>query len=123
MATPKGHKKVMIVDDEPRVVNLVREVLLATGFDVIAAFSGDSAIELAALEQPDLILLDIILPGEMDGYQVAYAVSTATSACSCAPMPTSRHWVGMRRAGQSRRSRAGRAPSRCRGRGRCHVRR
>jgi DNA-binding response OmpR family regulator len=71
MATPKGHKKVMIVDDEPRVVNLVREVLLATGFDVIAAFSGDSAIELAALEQPDLILLDIILPGEMDGYQVA----------------------------------------------------
>ena len=71
MATPKGHKKVMIVDDEPRVVNLVREVLLATGFDVIAAFSGDSAIELAAFEQPDLILLDIILPGEMDGYQVA----------------------------------------------------
>jgi DNA-binding response OmpR family regulator len=71
MATPEGQLKILIVDDEPRVVNLVREVLLATGYDVIAACSGESAIELAALEQPDLILLDIILPGSMDGYQVA----------------------------------------------------
>ena len=59
------------MDDEPRVINVVREVLYATGFDVIAACSGESAIELTALEQPDLILLDIILPGSMDGYQVA----------------------------------------------------
>jgi two-component system KDP operon response regulator KdpE len=70
MATPKGKLRILIVDDEPRVINLVREVLSATGFDVIAAFSGESAIELAALEQPDLILLDIILPGTLDGYQV-----------------------------------------------------
>jgi len=71
MATQKGQAKILIVDDEPRVVNLVREVLLATGFDVIAACSGESAIELAALEQPDLILLDLILPGALDGYQVS----------------------------------------------------
>lgn len=62
---------ILIVEDEPRVVNLLREVLGATGYKVIAAFSGDSAIEITALEQPDLILLDIILPGTMDGYQVA----------------------------------------------------
>ncbi|OGO31458.1 MAG: DNA-binding response regulator [Chloroflexi bacterium RBG_16_54_11] len=71
MATPKRQSKILIVDDEPRVINLVREVLNATGFEVIAAFSGESAIEMAAMEQPDLILLDIILPGTMDGYQVA----------------------------------------------------
>src|SRR4030067_169147 len=71
MASPKGKLRILIVDDEPRVINLVREVLSATGFDVIAACSGESAIELAALEQPDLILLDIILPGTLDGYQVA----------------------------------------------------
>ena len=71
MVTLKGHLRILIVDDEPRVINLVREVLNATGFDVIAACSGESAIELAALEQPDLILLDIILPGALDGYQVA----------------------------------------------------
>jgi two-component system KDP operon response regulator KdpE len=71
MATPIRQTKILIVDDEPRVVNLVREVLNATGFIVTAACSGESAVELAALEQPDLILLDIILPGAMDGYQVA----------------------------------------------------
>ena len=71
MAIHQGQSKILIVDDEPRVINLVREILNATGFDVIAACSGESAIELTALEQPDLILLDIILPGELDGYQVA----------------------------------------------------
>ena len=71
MATPKSQDKILIVDDEPRVINLVREILIATGYDVRAACSGESAIEIAAIEQPDLILLDIILPGALDGYQVA----------------------------------------------------
>ena len=63
--------RILLVDDEPRVVHLVREVLGATGFEVLAAFSGESAIDMVALEQPDLVLLDIILPGAIDGYQVA----------------------------------------------------
>jgi two-component system KDP operon response regulator KdpE len=71
MALSNRQPRILIVDDEPRVINLVREVLSATGFEVIAACSGESAIECTALEQPDLILLDIILPGELDGYQVA----------------------------------------------------
>jgi two-component system KDP operon response regulator KdpE len=71
MANSKGQLKILIVDDEPRVVNLVREILLATGYDVRAACSGESAVELAAMEQPDLILLDLILPGALDGYEVA----------------------------------------------------
>ena len=70
MVSNKGKPRVLIVDDEPRVVHLVREVLGATGFEVLAAFSGESAIDLVALEQPDLVLLDIILPGTTDGYQV-----------------------------------------------------
>lgn len=61
---------ILIVEDEPRVVNLLREVLGAMGYKVIAAFSGENAVETTALEQPDLVLLDIILPGSMDGYQV-----------------------------------------------------
>jgi len=71
MAVLRRQLKILIVDDEPRVVNLVREVLTATGFDIIATRTGESAIELTALEQPDLILLDLILPGALDGYQVA----------------------------------------------------
>ena len=67
-------EKILIVDDEPKLVRLVREVLLATGYDVVAASSGDQAVELAALEQPDLVILDIILLGEVNGYQVAQRI-------------------------------------------------
>ncbi|MAT99539.1 MAG: DNA-binding response regulator [Anaerolineaceae bacterium] len=63
--------KILIVDDEPKLVRLAQEVLLATGFTVVTASDGQTAIKTAALEQPDLILLDIMLPGNMDGYQVA----------------------------------------------------
>ena len=63
-------EKILVVDDEPRVVQLVRKVLEAVGYQVIAAASGEPAIEMAALEQPDLVLLDILLPHDLDGYEV-----------------------------------------------------
>jgi two-component system KDP operon response regulator KdpE len=71
MTTTKSKTCILIVDDEPRVIYLVREVLSAMGYEVLAAFSGEHAVEMVALEQPDLVLLDIILPGPVDGYQVA----------------------------------------------------
>jgi two-component system KDP operon response regulator KdpE len=61
--------KILVVDDAPRVVRLVTEVLQAMGYEVIAAASGESAIEKVALEQPDLVLLDILLPPGIDGYE------------------------------------------------------
>ncbi|HEC36156.1 MAG TPA: response regulator transcription factor [Anaerolineae bacterium] len=63
-------EKILVVDDEPRVVRLVSAVLRAVGYQVIAAASGEPAIEMVALEQPDLVLLDILLPGEVDGYEI-----------------------------------------------------
>jgi two-component system KDP operon response regulator KdpE len=66
--------KILVVDDEPRVVRLVTEVLGAVGYDVIAAARGEPAIEMVALEQPDLVLLDIRLPGDMDGYEICRRV-------------------------------------------------
>ncbi len=63
-------EKILIVDDEPRVVRLVSEVLKAVGYQVSAAASGKPAIEMVALEQPDLVLLDILLPQGPDGYEV-----------------------------------------------------
>ena len=62
---------ILIVDDEPKLVRLVREVLTATGFTVLSTGSGETAIEMVALERPDLILLDIVLADPIDGYQVA----------------------------------------------------
>jgi two-component system KDP operon response regulator KdpE len=58
------------VDDEPRVIRLVSEVLKAMGYQVIAAASGEPALEMVAMEQPDLVLLDVRLPGGMDGYEI-----------------------------------------------------
>ena len=63
-------EKILVVDDEPRVVRLVSQVLKAVGYQVIAATRGEPAIEMVALEQPDLVLLDIRLPGGVDGYEV-----------------------------------------------------
>ena len=63
-------EKILVVEDEPRVVRLVSEVLEAVGYQVIAATSGGPAIEMVALEQPDLVLLDILLPHDLDGYEV-----------------------------------------------------
>jgi two-component system KDP operon response regulator KdpE len=63
-------EKILVVDDEPRVVRLVSKVLEAVGYQVIAAASGEPALEMVALEQPDLVLLDIRLPHGLDGYEV-----------------------------------------------------
>lgn len=68
------NEKIMIVDDEPRVVRLVSEIMSAVGYQVLAAASGEPAIEMVALEQPALILLDIRLPHNLDGYQVCQRI-------------------------------------------------
>jgi len=63
-------ERILIVDDDPRLIRLIREVLGAVGYEVLTSTSGESAIQTLALETPDLVLLDIMLP-DMDGYQVA----------------------------------------------------
>jgi two-component system KDP operon response regulator KdpE len=67
----KDQDCVLIVDDEPKLVRLVKEILLATGYEVLIAGTGQQAIEMVALEQPDLVLLDVMLPDGMDGYEAA----------------------------------------------------
>jgi len=62
--------KILVVEDQPRIVRLVSEVLKAVGYQVLAAGDGQSALEMVSLEQPDLVLLDILLPGSMDGYEI-----------------------------------------------------
>jgi two-component system KDP operon response regulator KdpE len=63
-------EKILIVDDEPKVVRLVSHVLKAMDYQVVSAASGEPALEMIALEQPDLVLLDVRLPGGMDGYEI-----------------------------------------------------
>lgn len=63
--------RILIVDDEPKIIHLVREILNASGYEVMAALSGEHAVEMVALDQPDLIILDLVLTGSVDGYEVA----------------------------------------------------
>jgi two-component system KDP operon response regulator KdpE len=73
------HEKILVVDDEPRLVRLVSEVLAATGYQVSVANSGKSAIEMAAIDQPDLVLLDIVMPMGPDGYEVCRRIREFSS--------------------------------------------
>jgi two-component system KDP operon response regulator KdpE len=59
----------LIAEDQPQVVRLVTEVLRAVGYDVIVADSGETAIEMTAMEQPALLLLDIMFPQGLDGFE------------------------------------------------------
>jgi two-component system, OmpR family, KDP operon response regulator KdpE len=63
--------EVLVVDDEPKLLNLVREVLSSTGYSVRTAESGVEVLDAVAEHLPDLVLLDVVLRGPMDGYQVA----------------------------------------------------
>ncbi|HEX7497518.1 MAG TPA: response regulator transcription factor [Candidatus Limnocylindrales bacterium] len=66
-------KTVLVVDDEPRIVELARDYLEHAGFAVITAADGPSALAAARLRKPDVIVLDLGLPG-MDGLDVARAL-------------------------------------------------
>ena len=61
--------KILCVDDEPKNLKLLEAILSPIGYEVIFAESGNSALESVGRQQPDIILLDIMLPG-MSGYEV-----------------------------------------------------
>src|ERR1700712_819756 len=57
-------KKILIADDEPDILEIIQFNLKAEGYEVITAKNGDEAIEEAKKHQPDLIILDIMMPGK-----------------------------------------------------------
>lgn len=65
--------RILVVDDESDVVQMIDRMLSAEHFDVIHAYDGISALDMAEAEKPDLILLDIMMP-MMSGYEVCKQV-------------------------------------------------
>lgn len=61
--------KIMIVDDEPDILYLVKRILEREGYEVVDASNGEDALKKVKGEKPDLILLDVMMPG-MDGWDV-----------------------------------------------------
>jgi DNA-binding response OmpR family regulator len=66
-------KHILIVDDEPRIVEIARDYLERAGFRVTAAANGADALSIARAKRPDLIVLDLGLPG-MDGFDITRAL-------------------------------------------------
>ena len=71
-------KTVLVVDDEPRIVELARDYLEHAGFAVLTASDGPSALQAARIRKPDILVLDLGLPG-MDGLDVARALRRESS--------------------------------------------
>ena len=61
---------ILVVDDEPQIVEVIRDYLKQAGYRVLTARDGQTAMTLARTEQPDLVILDLLLPGGMDGLEV-----------------------------------------------------
>jgi two-component system alkaline phosphatase synthesis response regulator PhoP len=72
-------KTILVVDDEPKIVQLVQDYLERAGFSVRTAGNGTSALTLAHSIQPDLIILDLGLPG-MDGLDVTREIRKSSNA-------------------------------------------
>ena len=66
--------KVLIVDDEKRIVDTLKEILEMAGFHVAAAYNGWEALEVAARFHPDYLLSDVLMP-QMNGVELAIAIS------------------------------------------------
>jgi DNA-binding response OmpR family regulator len=64
-----ARKKLLVVDDQPEIVNLIRRIFEARGFEIISGKDGQEALDLTRKERPDLLLLDLDLP-RVDGFEV-----------------------------------------------------
>ncbi|OFZ88824.1 MAG: two-component system response regulator [Betaproteobacteria bacterium RBG_16_64_18] len=94
-------KKILIVDDSPTDRQFLLEVLSKAGYQCVTAENGDEAIAKSKTEQPDLILMDVVMPGT-SGYQATRAITRDAATkhipvimCTSKSQETDKIW-GMR---------------------------
>ncbi len=66
-------QRILVVDDDRQIVRLVRAYLEQAGYDVVIAYDGESALHAIRSEKPDLVVLDLMLPGK-DGWEITRIV-------------------------------------------------
>ncbi len=94
-------KKILVVDDSPTERFAMAEVLSKNGYQVVMAENGEEAIAKSASEMPDLILMDVVMPG-INGYQATRTISRSDATrnipiimCTSKGQETDKIW-GMR---------------------------
>ncbi|TQV89021.1 response regulator [Aliikangiella coralliicola] len=60
--------KILIVDDSPTEIHVLSTILESNGYEVVTAESGEAGVEVAKQELPDLVLMDVVMPG-LNGFQ------------------------------------------------------
>ncbi len=73
---PPYPAKILIVDDEKEIRDLIRETLSVDRFEILESATGEDAWEQILNENPDLVLLDILLPGKLDGIEICRRLKT-----------------------------------------------
>lgn len=91
-------KNILVVDDSPTELHLLREMLTKKGYAVSTASSGEEALEKLKTERPDLVLMDVVMPG-MSGFEATRSITRnpATSAipviiCTTKGQETDKAW-------------------------------
>lgn len=72
---PKGSGRILLVEDDPALLRYAERTLRSLGYDVHSALNGDEAKSIADVEQFDLLLTDVVLPGKLNGAQLADQLS------------------------------------------------
>jgi len=67
--------RILIVDDSPTEIHVLKTMLDKNGFETISAESGEEGVTMASAEMPDMILMDIVMPG-MNGFQATRQISS-----------------------------------------------
>lgn len=65
---------ILVVEDEPQIVKIIRDYLERASYRVLTTDNGEAAVTIARQEQPILVLLDLMLPGEIDGLEICRAL-------------------------------------------------
>ena len=76
-------KKILVVDDQLEVRDLVEVTLRVSDYEILQAKSGEEAIEIAKAEKPELIIMDIMMPGGMDGLEATRIIKNSLEAKGC----------------------------------------
>jgi two-component system KDP operon response regulator KdpE len=78
MADPAAVTRALLVEDDPNIVDLVRSNLAVRGFDTVVSADGSRALQLLETEEPDIVLLDLMLP-EADGFDLCRQIRERSS--------------------------------------------
>ncbi len=78
MPRTENKNSVLVVDDQPKVLKFIEIDLKLRGFHVVTASSGEKALELVNSVNPDIILLDVVMPG-MDGFEVLKKIRASSN--------------------------------------------